>query len=437
MADASAAYTAFRAHSKTRDTAAALSGTLPPGTYVLTSTTVVSSVTLDFQSNPSAFYEFIITGSLTTSASSSVIPLNGGATDNCRIFWFVSTTATLGAGSRFAGTLVAAGAISVGANARINGRLASTGAGISLSSNFVNATACSSVVSSCSPCEAGYDGSAGANTCTACPVGKYKPGATPEACSDCFAHSNITTTGNIGCQCLPGYEALGRTGLCTPCPLGTYKSALGNGNCTACTDVPHFTTDAVASTSSNQCGCAHGYYAATAGGTACKSCDQGSYTDAVRSTSCTNCSTDGSAAIGRAATACAVCPTGYTNNSANTLCSIDLDECTLGTHNCSDVCTNTVGGFTCSCLPGTTRVLGTDGVTCSDPSNAGSGTTVAKTWLWVFFGALMALFLVALCGLGGKNYMDRRQQQKYSEAVDLSDFRTSSRGERSGRYSRG
>ena len=30
----------------------------------------------------------------------------------------------------------------------------------------------------------------------------------------------------------------------------------------------------------------------------------------------------------------------------------DVDECTLGSHNCSHTCVNTTGGFRCECLTG-------------------------------------------------------------------------------------
>ena len=30
----------------------------------------------------------------------------------------------------------------------------------------------------------------------------------------------------------------------------------------------------------------------------------------------------------------------------------DIDECSEGTHNCDQICTNTVGSFTCSCNSG-------------------------------------------------------------------------------------
>ena len=41
----------------------------------------------------------------------------------------------------------------------------------------------------------------------------------------------------------------------------------------------------------------------------------------------------------------------------------DVDECVLGTHECADVCVNTIGAYTCRCSdPGLT--LGTDGFQC-------------------------------------------------------------------------
>ena len=41
----------------------------------------------------------------------------------------------------------------------------------------------------------------------------------------------------------------------------------------------------------------------------------------------------------------------------------DNDECSLGTHNCPQICTNTKGGFLCGCNIG--FQLHSDGATCS------------------------------------------------------------------------
>ena len=41
----------------------------------------------------------------------------------------------------------------------------------------------------------------------------------------------------------------------------------------------------------------------------------------------------------------------------------DIDECSEGTHNCTQICINTDGSFTCGCNSG--YLLDTDGFTCS------------------------------------------------------------------------
>ena len=42
---------------------------------------------------------------------------------------------------------------------------------------------------------------------------------------------------------------------------------------------------------------------------------------------------------------------------------LDIDECSDGTHYCSQTCTNTVGSFTCGCNNG--YLLDVDGTTCN------------------------------------------------------------------------
>ena len=41
----------------------------------------------------------------------------------------------------------------------------------------------------------------------------------------------------------------------------------------------------------------------------------------------------------------------------------DVNECILGTNNCSQFCTNTIGSYLCGCNTGYT--LGADNITCN------------------------------------------------------------------------
>ncbi len=45
------------------------------------------------------------------------------------------------------------------------------------------------------------------------------------------------------------------------------------------------------------------------------------------------------------------------------LLSAEINECVEETDNCSQLCINTIGAFTCDCLPG--YALSKDGATCS------------------------------------------------------------------------
>jgi hypothetical protein len=79
----------------------------------------------------------------------------------------------------------------------------------------------------------------GADICTACDVGTYKPGIGPWECSDCPADSSTALPGSPGigsCQCIPGYtgtiEAPADT--CAACSADTYKPAPGDDPCLPC-----------------------------------------------------------------------------------------------------------------------------------------------------------------------------------------------------------
>ena len=50
---------------------------------------------------------------------------------------------------------------------------------------------------------------------------------------------------------------------------------------------------------------------------------------------------------------------------------LDVDECLTGNGGCSDICTNTIGSFECSCEAD--RVLDIDQKTCVDNTDSRTG----------------------------------------------------------------
>ncbi|MEO5840343.1 MAG: ice-binding family protein [Acidimicrobiales bacterium] len=113
--------------------------TLHPGVH--TNAAAVGNtgtVTLNGDGNPNAVFIFQVGGALTTAASSKVILTNSAQAKN--VFWQVDGAGAIGAGSSFAGTLMTAAAIGVGAGTTFNGRaLARTGAIATDSNQFYSA----------------------------------------------------------------------------------------------------------------------------------------------------------------------------------------------------------------------------------------------------------------------------------------------------------
>jgi hypothetical protein len=100
-----------------------LSGTLSPGVYIVSAATpnVSASVTLDGGGDANAVFIFQASSTLITANGSSIILTNGTVWNN--VYWQVGSSATLGAGSAFNGTLLVNTSITVGNNATITGRL--------------------------------------------------------------------------------------------------------------------------------------------------------------------------------------------------------------------------------------------------------------------------------------------------------------------------
>jgi hypothetical protein len=115
-----------------------------PGVYTASTSLLLSSgsVTLNAQGDPNAVFIFQIGSTLTTSSNTSVSLINGAQA--CNVFWQVGSSATLGTGTHFVGTIMAADSITANTGATIHGRLLAQTAAVTLENNTITTSTCAS-----------------------------------------------------------------------------------------------------------------------------------------------------------------------------------------------------------------------------------------------------------------------------------------------------
>jgi len=144
-----------------------------PGVRTASSSLLLSSgtVTLNAQGNPNAVFIFQIGTTLTTGTATKVLLVNGAQA--CNVFWEVGSSATLGAGTQFVGTVMAGASITAGTAATVEGRLLAQTAAVTLETNTITTGTCASQTSGESPggTSEGTKGSSGAS-----PISSGAPG---------------------------------------------------------------------------------------------------------------------------------------------------------------------------------------------------------------------------------------------------------------------
>jgi hypothetical protein len=148
------AYDNARLSGPTNPVVASLGGSptpLPPGVYNSASSLQLTGA-LTLSGGPSDVWIFQAGSTLTTASGSSVV-LIGGA-QSCNIFWQIGSSATIGTGSAFKGTIIAKDSITVTTGASIDGRALARDGAVTLDTNTITISTCSApTVSALPPCE--------------------------------------------------------------------------------------------------------------------------------------------------------------------------------------------------------------------------------------------------------------------------------------------
>jgi Ice-binding-like/PEP-CTERM motif len=110
--------------------------TLAPGVYSFsTAAQLTGTLTLDAQGQTNPQFVFQIGTTLTTASAAAVLEINGGNIDN--IFFQVGTSATLGLGTAFIGTIIASASDTLTTGVSLNGRAIALNGGVTLDTNAV------------------------------------------------------------------------------------------------------------------------------------------------------------------------------------------------------------------------------------------------------------------------------------------------------------
>ena len=115
--------------------------TLLPGVYNSASSIgLTGNLILDGGGNPNAVFVFQA-GSTLTTASGSLVSMIGGA-QSCNVFWQVGSSATLGTGSSFQGTIIALTDITLTTGVTIVGRALARNGAVTMDTNTITRSTC-------------------------------------------------------------------------------------------------------------------------------------------------------------------------------------------------------------------------------------------------------------------------------------------------------
>jgi hypothetical protein len=117
--------------------------TLKPGVYNSGSSIgLTGALTLNAHGDPDAVFVFQAGSTLTTASGSQVNLINGA--QSCNVFWQVGSSATLGTGSSFRGSILAMDDITVTTSVVVDGRVLARDGAVTLDTNTITKPTCAS-----------------------------------------------------------------------------------------------------------------------------------------------------------------------------------------------------------------------------------------------------------------------------------------------------
>lgn len=119
--------------------------TLVAGVYTSSSSIgLTGALTLNGAGNADSVFIFQAGSTLTTASGSSVVLTNGAQA--CNVFWQIGSSATIGTGSSFVGTIIALTSITLTTGATVSGRVLARNGAVTMDTNTVSRPSCAAVV---------------------------------------------------------------------------------------------------------------------------------------------------------------------------------------------------------------------------------------------------------------------------------------------------
>ena len=119
--------------------------TLVGGVYTSSSSIgLTGALTLNGAGDATSVFIFQAGSTLTTASGSSVVLTNGAQA--CNVFWQLGSSATIGTGSSFVGTIIAQTSITLTTGATVSGRVLARDGAVTMDTNTVSRPSCAAVV---------------------------------------------------------------------------------------------------------------------------------------------------------------------------------------------------------------------------------------------------------------------------------------------------